>query len=197
EAYVLVCPFCHDTSGHLYVNHRWAVRDPQNGTLNLWLAKCFLGDCLRAWENRKGLLAMVEGYARAAPAGAVRVPKTAEAAPGLVRYNLPHDFRLLTDLPRGHAARRYVRGRGFGPKELVREWGWDSRPRFTVTSSPSFTNCCRTRMTVIRDTSTCSPICSSVQPSGPSASAFSRMVARRRSAAGWEPVRRSRTRASR
>lgn len=123
EYYVVACPYCHDTSGHLYVNHRWGVRDPQSGTLNLWLAKCFLSDCMKEWDNRKDLLERVEDYAIAAGAGAVRVPTMVEAAPDLARYSLPHDFRLLTDLPRGHAARRYVRGRGFGPKGLVREWG--------------------------------------------------------------------------
>lgn len=46
EYYVVACPFCHDTTGHLYINHRWGVRDPRNGTRNLWLAHCFLSDCL-------------------------------------------------------------------------------------------------------------------------------------------------------
>jgi hypothetical protein len=123
EYYVLACPFCHDTSGHLYVNHRWGVRDPVNGTRNLWLATCFLSDCLRSWENRKRLLAAVEDYAVAVAAGAVRAPEMVEAAAGLARCDLPDDFRLLTDLPRGHPARSYVRRRGFGPMELAREWG--------------------------------------------------------------------------
>lgn len=123
EYYVADCPFCHDTRGHLYVNHRWGVRDPVGGTRNLWLANCFLSDCMRSWENRRKLLEMVEDYALAAAAGVVRVPDVAGKAPGLVRYELPHDFRLLTDLPRGHPARRYVRRRGFGPDELARGWG--------------------------------------------------------------------------
>lgn len=123
EYYVLACPFCHDTSGHLYVNHRWGVRDPVNGTRNLWLAHCYLGDCMRPWENRTELLRMVEDYALAAAAGAVRVPEVAEAAAGLARCDLPGDFRLLTDLPREHPARSYVRRRGFGPKELAPRWG--------------------------------------------------------------------------
>jgi hypothetical protein len=62
EYYVTTCPLCHDTSGHLYVNHRWGVRDPRNGTLNLWLATCFLSGCMKAWENRKELLERVEDY---------------------------------------------------------------------------------------------------------------------------------------
>jgi len=123
EYYVVACPYCHDTSGHLYVNHRWGVRDPQNGTLNLWLAKCFLSDCMREWENRKDLLSRVEDYALAAGAGAVRVPAVTEALPGLTPHDLPRDFRPLAELPSGHPARRYVRDREFGPKELTREWG--------------------------------------------------------------------------
>ena len=123
EAYVVACPYCHDTSGHLYVNHRWGVRDPRNGTLNLWMAKCFLSDCMKKWENRKDLLERVEDYALAAAAGLARVPTVTEIAKALVPYNLPHDFQPLTELSPKHCARRYVRERGFIAAVLTREWG--------------------------------------------------------------------------
>jgi len=123
EYYVVVCPYCHDTSGHLYVNHRWGVRDPKNGTRNLWLAKCFLSDCLSSWDNRKDLWDRLEDYALAATSGVVRLDAVVQAASALVPYNLPHDFRLLTDLSLRHDARQYVNERDFDHRELVRLWG--------------------------------------------------------------------------
>lgn len=120
---VLACPFCHDTRGKLYVNHRWGVTDAMTRTRNLWLATCFLSGCMRTWENQKELFELVEEYAVAAGAGAVRVPAVAETAPELTRYSLPDDFVPLTDSSPRHVARRYVRDRGFDAKELVRNWG--------------------------------------------------------------------------
>lgn len=69
--------------------------------------------------------------------------------------------------------------------------------RWRAASSPPAANCWRTRMTVIRVVSRWSATSSSVQASGPAASAFSRIAARRRIAAGCDPVLRSRSRASR
>ena len=69
--------------------------------------------------------------------------------------------------------------------------------RCRVASSPSRANCWRTRWTVIRDTSRASAMRSSGHPSGPSASALSRIRARVRAAAGYSPVRVSRSRAAR
>jgi len=69
--------------------------------------------------------------------------------------------------------------------------------RWRVAASPSAANCCRTRITVIREVSRWSAISSSVQASGPPASASRRIWARRRMAAGRAPVRTTRSRASR
>ena len=81
ESYVVVCPYCHDTSGHLYINHRWGVRDPVNNTKNLWLANCFLDDCMKDWLNQKDLSKRIEDYSLAAAAGLVRTATVADTVP--------------------------------------------------------------------------------------------------------------------
>lgn len=122
EYYVVACPFCHDTTGHLYVNHKWGVRDPMNGTRNLWLANCFLNDCLNDWDRRRDLADRLFSYQVQAKAGLVAVEAGKEAPP-LSPVQLPEDFALLSKLPKGHPARRYVRSRGFAPAELSKVWG--------------------------------------------------------------------------
>ncbi|MHB1778041.1 MAG: hypothetical protein ACYCU7_18970, partial [Acidimicrobiales bacterium] len=120
ECYVVACPYCHDTTGHLYINHRWGVRDPKNRTRNLWLATCFLNDCLRDnWERRIDLAERLSEYNIQAQFGAVSVPDVSQAAP-LTRWSLPADFEPLSDLGPNHRACRYVRRRGFNFKELSR-----------------------------------------------------------------------------
>jgi hypothetical protein len=122
EYYVVVCPFCHDTKGHLYVNHRWGVRDRENGTRNLWLANCFLDDCMTKWENREALAERLEDYSLSAAAGELVLAEAVEAPP-FELWELPRNFTLLSDLGPKHLACRYVCDRGFSPPELSREWG--------------------------------------------------------------------------
>lgn len=122
EYYVVRCPFCCDRKGHLYINHRWGIRDPQNGTRNLWLAKCFLEDCVREWEKRCHLADMLEEYmlrARILPCIPVKMGRQASL---LRRVDLPSDFSLLTELRTGHPACLYVEDRGFSPVELANTW---------------------------------------------------------------------------
>lgn len=122
EYYIICCPYCHDTSFHLYINHRWGVRDPRNGTRNLWLACCFKSDCLREWENRDDLAERLHPYNLAQPAR--DIPVIEAAGPTVLGpMELPRDHRLLTELPKGHPARNYVRRRGFKPTELAELWG--------------------------------------------------------------------------
>ena len=99
EAYVVACPYCHDISGHLHVNHRWGVRDPKNGTRNLWLVKCYRSDCLRDWDRRHALAERLDDYSLQAGAGAVTLPTVRETAARLAPCPLPGDFELLSELP--------------------------------------------------------------------------------------------------
>jgi hypothetical protein len=140
EYYIIRCPYCHDTSGKLWINHRWGVFDRQTGRRNLWLAICYLGDCLSEWDHRVDLADRLEAQGLASSFAAVEVRPGREAPPpGPVP--LPEDFRLLADLPRGHPARLYVNRRGFSPAELSAVWGvgfssaaypWDRPGRIVI-----------------------------------------------------------------
>lgn len=122
EYYTISCPYCSDTGHHLYINHRWGLRDPHNGTRNRWLATCFLNDCMRAWDNRNDLAERLDEYN--AVAEAVCVPlKQGKAEPALRPVDLPTDFVPLTALPENHPALRYLCKRGFDPERLAEAWG--------------------------------------------------------------------------
>lgn len=123
EYYVVACPHCHDTKGHLYINHRWGIRDPVNRTRNLWLANCFLCNSMSEWKNRMDLADRLEDYTLAVRAGALPAPVIVTAEPELAERPLPTDFHTLDELPRSHLANRYVLNRGFDPHELTRLWG--------------------------------------------------------------------------
>jgi hypothetical protein len=122
EYYVLSCPYCHDTRGRLWVNHRWGVPDATTRTRNYWLAICFNENCLANEENRSDFIARTIWYQREARAG--RVQLGAGRAENVGRpIPLPADYIRLDQLPEDHLARRYVLQRGFDPDELARDWG--------------------------------------------------------------------------
>jgi hypothetical protein len=120
ETYITCCPYCHDTSGHLYVNHRWGQFDPKTRTRNLWLAKCFREDCLKSWDNRKDLADRVLDNRGQLPLSPIPVAPPEPLR--LHRMHMPADMRLLTDLERTHPACEYVQKRGFVRGELVELW---------------------------------------------------------------------------
>jgi len=121
EYYVVSCPFCRDTGKHLYINHCWGVRDSENGRRNLWLAHCFLNECLRDWEKRKALADMLCAYDLRSRSGLVVVEHRPPTEP-LIRHNLPSDYLQLKEFPPNWNACRYVRSRGFSPRELSDVW---------------------------------------------------------------------------
>ena len=41
EEYIVCCPFCGDTKGHLYINNRYGEDDPGTCSDNMHLAHCF------------------------------------------------------------------------------------------------------------------------------------------------------------
>src|SRR4051794_16673671 len=53
EYYRVSCPFCSDDRHRLWVNHRWAVPDPQTGDDNLHLAICFNAPCLSTRDRQR------------------------------------------------------------------------------------------------------------------------------------------------
>jgi hypothetical protein len=122
EYYAVNCPFCYDTGQHLYINHRYGVRDPVTGFKNHWLANCFLSGCMTSRENREELARQLHWYR--INAGAICVPlQKIEELPPLEAMDLPEDFKPLTALPLRNQARRYLFRRGFTPKILSRDWG--------------------------------------------------------------------------
>jgi hypothetical protein len=59
EYYRINCPFCSDTRGRLWINHRWGYYDQQTNSRNLWLAVCYNERCLEYAANRKKLFDLV------------------------------------------------------------------------------------------------------------------------------------------
>ena len=122
EYYVLSCPFCNDTRGRLWVNHRWGVYDQGTRTRNLWLAVCYNEHCLGTFDRRTQLMEMLTMYYRRVQRGEVTV-RPGTAPPRRPEINLPTDFVSLDQLPARHQAVQYVQGRGFDPQMLARRWG--------------------------------------------------------------------------
>jgi hypothetical protein len=124
EYYVTNCLYCNDTRKRLWINHCWGVRDARTGDRRYWLACCFNEDCLRLGDHLEDLKERLVNYDVQAGSGRVCLPMpTVVSTPVLRRVDLPDDFVLLSDLRRGHPARRYVRRRRFRPDELARDWG--------------------------------------------------------------------------
>ena len=62
ETYIVSCPFCSDTRFRLYINHRWAERDPVTNDRNLFLAHCFNEHCFSTGETQWRLAEMLYGW---------------------------------------------------------------------------------------------------------------------------------------
>src|SRR5436305_624916 len=62
ESYYINCPFCTDTRKRLSINHRYGVHDPVIESDNLFLARCFNEDCLKAPGRYRDLKEMVFGF---------------------------------------------------------------------------------------------------------------------------------------
>lgn len=122
EYYVVCCPQCNDSSGHLYINHRWGVRDPENGTYNLWLMYCHREGCMREYPDQKDLFDSLGGTFDNANVGTVILQDSTELPP-LNVYELPADFRLLSDLHRDSVPNQYLIARHFNTTELSEVWG--------------------------------------------------------------------------
>jgi hypothetical protein len=121
ETYYVNCPVCNDSKRRLAVNHRWAERDARARDDNLHLAKCFNEDCLSNREAQKQLHAIV--YPAGQYAGEVEVPvKPIRTSPAEARVITLPPSTPLDRLPGGHPARRYLRGRGFSPTRLARDY---------------------------------------------------------------------------
>jgi hypothetical protein len=126
EEYIVTCPFCADRRGHLYINYRYGLRDPETGSDNTGLAHCFRRDCLSNPANRGELADRIFSLVAHDFGNAGRLLPASEGEP-FVRHSTtiepPGDLVPLTELPEDHRAAQYMTGRGFDLAELGRLWG--------------------------------------------------------------------------
>jgi len=121
EYYRISCPYCGDTNRRLWINHRWGVRDSITGGRHRWLAHCFNENCLEVEENRIDLIRRTSRYHREAGDDRVIVRKGSDVPLNpVIRY--PWGTMSLAKLPQNHRAYEYLRGRGFDPEILIRDW---------------------------------------------------------------------------
>ncbi len=125
EAYRINCPFCTDTRRRLWINHMWGFKDEENpGVSYMWLVNCFNASCTKAYHIRKQLYAMVfddVGYGQR-PAGDF-IQKGVRRPTELVAVEPPGRIARVGYLPPEHPACRYLRERGYDPREVyARYW---------------------------------------------------------------------------
>lgn len=122
EEYFGNCPFCGDTRGRLYVNHRWAVTDKQ-GNDNLFLCYCYNENCTSSLDGQLRLKELVFRLGRrklTMPVYPGKILKDSE------RYDPrpPGPIVYLDELPKHHPAVEYVEDvRGFNVRTLVKRYG--------------------------------------------------------------------------
>jgi hypothetical protein len=125
EYYRVCCPYCGDSRYRLWINHGWGLYVPALQTDNLWLAHCYNAHCLarpgRASELRDLLFS---GFARGHDPDPVRPGRrlTGPLRPGQYRPAGP-DLVPLHELAPTHQSCVFVRGRGYDPGWLSREYG--------------------------------------------------------------------------
>jgi len=123
EYYRVNCPFCNDTRKRLWINHRWGLKDPVTGSLNLHLCICFNENCVATIKERRSWL-YAEVMADVGDGSLdVVLPsfKTRPAEP--VKAELPGDLVTLDHLPADHPACQYLRDRAFDPALLGQRLG--------------------------------------------------------------------------
>jgi hypothetical protein len=125
EEYRLDCPWCSDTRGRLYVNHRYGVYDRAACTGNYHLLYCFNEGCHQGPANRREFQARVSSALLRRGRGPLLRPqaKPAPAPKDRPPVALPEGFEPVHELPRSHPAVSYLLGRDFDPAELGRRWG--------------------------------------------------------------------------
>lgn len=115
EYYRVNCPFCNDTRKRLWINHRWGLKDPVTGSLNLHLCICYNEGCFAMIEERrKWLYAEVMADVGDGSLDVVLPSyKTRPAEPATVE--LPGEVVTLDQLPADHSACKYLSERSFDP----------------------------------------------------------------------------------
>ena len=122
ESYRINCPYCNDTRKRLWINHMWGHRDPQTGSQNLWLCKCFNENCLSTFKRQRDLYSLVFGPRGPNREDIVNFVKVDDREPeevGPPGYVIP-----LNELPAAHPAISYLASRGWEDlQELIQYYG--------------------------------------------------------------------------
>lgn len=127
EEYRVNCPFCNDTRGRLYINHRWAVFDQDMQAINLWLCQCWNEQCMENYHNR---VVLHERVFSPAPdpdrLGRMRVKEGRKTPNSVSEVSPPGPlFRVdgLKERQPHHAAVTFLEDRDFDPILLGRRYG--------------------------------------------------------------------------
>jgi hypothetical protein len=125
EEYRVDCPWCPDTRGRLYVNHRYGVYDRAAHTGNYHLFYCFNEGCHADHWHRLEFQARVSSALRCLGRGISLRPqaKPLPAPKDRPPVALPEGLEPVHELHRSHPAVSYLLGRGFDPAELGTRWG--------------------------------------------------------------------------
>lgn len=125
EEYIVLCPFCNDKRGHLYVNYRYGIYDDNTSTYNQHLAKCFRRNCLNDSQHRQTFWDMVFGDFSVDRQRTLKVqidPESNLATPTLCEIPAPGHILPLTSLPTDHPVVVYLEGRGYDIAQLTQLW---------------------------------------------------------------------------
>jgi hypothetical protein len=118
EQYRVNCCYCNDTRQRLYFSYQWA--QPDDGSDNLHLVKCFNEDCLATRARQKALLKRVYPLGRERCPSPLAVPAV---TPAPFVPSLPDGILVPLDaLADAHPAVAYLRQRNFDPAALWETW---------------------------------------------------------------------------
>jgi len=120
ENYAINCCYCSDTRHRLYISYRYGIWDDEIHSYGAHLALCFNENCLADPGNREKLFHMIMGHINRNQRKQIKLNETYEPASisNPVKPELPSNVIPLLDLPVDHAARIYVRERGYDEELL-------------------------------------------------------------------------------
>jgi hypothetical protein len=131
EYYRVNCPFCNDTRGRLWINHRWGVgvgSEVSHGTgfqgdPMWWAATCYNENCLESYTKRKQLAKDVWDKLPRERSRPIEIDRGETTQLSLTPRELPGQCVALRSLNGNHHAIQYLRTRGLDPLRLNDMYG--------------------------------------------------------------------------